>query len=93
MLEDALVGPAKLPRSREKTPHRLMNTGRSKAWPYSSARASLASFVAPYRDTGGLVENDSDTPRWLTPCGSPLSSGWNPWSTNRIGWAGWGALL
>ena len=56
------------------TPHRLTHTGKPKAEPYSSASCSLASLVAPYRETGGSVEKVSSIPLAVRPAGSGPSS-------------------
>src|SRR4029079_6178743 len=50
-----------------RTPHLLIQTGRSNVWPYSSAIASDASLLTPCKDSGGLVENSSEIPAALTP--------------------------
>ena len=52
------------------TPQRSTQTGKPKADPYSNASVSAASFVLPYNDIGGVVENSVLIPFAETPCGN-----------------------
>ena len=52
------------------TPQRLMKTGKPKVSPYSSARASEVSLVAPYSEMGAVVAKVSSSPAAVRPAGS-----------------------
>ncbi len=59
--ENSLIGRPELP-APASTPQRLIQTGKSKASPYSIASVSAASFVLPYKEMGARVEKSTPMP-------------------------------